>query len=112
MSRNTDTLMAFLLGAIAGGAAALLLAPEKGEVTRGKIRQGAQDLYGRGRSVVDRGSREVRGRAGQLTGMARDRVQAVREGAQHQVSAVKEAVAEGRDAYRRELERGDAEQHS
>lgn len=33
------TLFAFLGGAIAGAAVAILLAPEKGEVTRAKIRE-------------------------------------------------------------------------
>ncbi|MBK6900122.1 MAG: YtxH domain-containing protein [bacterium] len=40
MSRNTNTLMAFVLGAAMGGIAALLLAPDKGEVTRRRLREG------------------------------------------------------------------------
>lgn len=36
---NLNILYAFLGGAIVGGAAALLLAPEKGETTRRRIRE-------------------------------------------------------------------------
>lgn len=46
------TLFAFLGGAVAGAAIALLLAPEKGEVTRGKIR-----------NMVDHGIDEVEKKA-------------------------------------------------
>jgi gas vesicle protein len=105
MSRNSDAMVAFLLGAVTGGVIALLLAPEKGEVTRHKIRKGANDLYGKGRSLVKDTGEDLTERAGQLAEKARDKAQDVAEGARHHVSAVKEAFAEGREAYRRELEK-------
>lgn len=39
-----NTLLAFIAGAVAGAAAALLLAPESGEKTRKKIRRKASDV--------------------------------------------------------------------
>jgi len=39
---------AFVAGALAGGIAALLYAPAKGEETREKVRAKTEDLYGRG----------------------------------------------------------------
>lgn len=87
-------MVAFLLGAITGGAVALLLAPEKGEVTRGKIRQGATDLYGKGKDLIDRGRSNLS-----------EKVGGVKEGARQQLDAVKEAISEGKEVYRREMEK-------
>jgi len=42
---KTDTLFAFIGGAIVGAAAALLLAPESGEETRKKIRESVDTEY-------------------------------------------------------------------
>src|SRR5512140_1368252 len=105
MSKNTDTALAFLLGAVAGGIVALLFAPDKGEVTRGKIRQGATDLYGKGRDLVDRGQKGLHDKAGAVSDRARERLHEATDGARHQIEAVKGAVAEGKEAYRREMER-------
>ncbi len=66
---SSNILMWFLGGAILGGAVALLLAPESGERTRGKIARQAergkqsflessQDLFERGRELYERG-REI-----------------------------------------------------
>lgn len=41
---NANTLLAFMAGAVAGAAAALLLAPESGEKTRERIRQKAEGV--------------------------------------------------------------------
>ena len=84
---------------------ALLLAPEKGEVTRGKIRKGANDLYGRGRDLVDRGQKELTEKVSHAGDRAREKMQDVTEGARHQFDAVKGAVAEGKEAYRREMDK-------
>ena len=105
MSKNTDAVLAFLLGAVTGGVIALLLAPEIGEVTRGKIRQGAADLYGRGRDLVDRGQKELTDKVSHAGDKAREKMQDVSEGTRHQLEAVKGAVAEGKEAYRREMEK-------
>ena len=105
MSKTSDTVLAFLLGAVAGSVAALLLAPEKGEVTRGKIRQGAADLYGKGRDLVDKSQKELSEKVSHVGEKAREKMADVSEGARHQLEAVKGAVAEGKEAYRREMEK-------
>jgi gas vesicle protein len=105
MSKSSDTVLAFLLGALAGGTVALLLAPDKGEVTRRKLRHGATDLVGKGKGWVSDTAGDLRGKAGDLADRARGRVGDVTEGARHQIEAVKGAVAEGKEAYRRELEK-------
>jgi gas vesicle protein len=95
MDRTGDSMLAFLLGAIAGGVAALLLAPASGEETRRRLREASGQIYDQGRGAVDRAKDEVEERAQSVTDLARGRVQ-----------AVKEAVAEGKQAYRKELEKG------
>jgi len=44
MSNTGDTLLAFLVGATVGGVAALLMAPEKGEKTRKKLKKEIKGL--------------------------------------------------------------------
>ncbi len=44
MNRTQELSAAFAFGALAGGVAALLLAPEKGEVTRKRLKEGARGL--------------------------------------------------------------------
>lgn len=46
---------AFVAGALAGGIAALLLAPAKGEETRRRIASTAEDLYGKGEHLYHQG---------------------------------------------------------
>ena len=103
MSRSSDTTLAFLLGAVAGGVLALLFAPEKGEVTRDKIRQGTGDAYSKGKDWVSGTGKTLGDRAGEITDAAKGKVHGVTDSARHQVGAVKEAIAEGKEAYRREL---------
>ncbi len=117
MGRNSDTLLAFLVGAVAGGVAALLLAPEKGEVTRARIREKSGDLYSSGRDRVGRTVQDVeeraheygeaaRVKAQEVANAAREKAGSVAGTARHQVDAVKEAVSEAKDAYKRELNKG------
>jgi gas vesicle protein len=105
MSKGSDTVLAFLLGAVAGGAVALLLAPEKGEVTRRKLRDGASDIVGKGKGWVSDTAGDLKGKAGDLADRAKTRVSDVTDSARHQLDAVKGAVNEGKEAYRRELEK-------
>ena len=98
MSRSTDTLIAFLLGAAAGGITALLLAPEKGEDTRRRLREGGSQGLRRGKEAVTRV-------ATAMEDGARAKGQAVSEAAHHQVNAVRAAASEAKDAYRRELDK-------
>jgi len=93
---NGNKMVAFLLGAAAGGIAALLFAPSSGADTRRRLGDGA----GRARHAVGTKAHEV-------GDMARTRVRQVREGARHQVGAVRGAMSEGKEAYRRELGKGE-----
>ncbi len=92
VARSRDTVLAFVVGMAAGGILALLLAPASGRETRRKIRETTTDAYRRSRESLERVGEQVGLRAHHVT-----------EGARHQMDAVKEAVAEGKDAYRREM---------
>jgi len=83
MTNRGTNVMLFALGALAGSVTALLLAPRAGTETRRKIRDGAHELY-------ERGEKRVEG----VTGAARVRIDAVKEG-----------LTEGRHAYREELKK-------
>jgi gas vesicle protein len=71
--------IAFLIGAVAGGIAALLLAPQTGAQMRGRIKSGARDLRDRGTRLAHE--------AGERADM------------------VKGAASEARTAYRDEMEK-------
>jgi gas vesicle protein len=80
MNRETgNVLLGFLVGAVAGGVAALLFAPTSGKETRQKIAEGL--------------------------GKAKDRVcdeyEHARDYAKTQRDAIKEGFQEGKDAYKR-----------
>ncbi len=87
MDRNdtANVLVAFLLGAVTGGVAALLLAPSSGEETRKKLAEGlgkAKDSAGKGL-----------GKAKEFAGSQKD--------------ALKEAYEEGKKAYRKNTKKKD-----
>jgi len=103
MSRSGDTALAFLLGAVTGGVIALLLAPEKGSVTRRKLRDGATDMYGKGKTKARELGDEVTHRAEGATDWVKEKAGEVADTARHQVDAVKSAMNEGKEAYKREL---------
>lgn len=105
MSRQSDTLMAFLLGAVAGASVALLLAPDKGSETRRKLRTGVTTLYKKGEDWAGDTRQATVERARQAVEMAKGKLHEVEEAARSHASALKEAVAEGREAYRREMGR-------
>ena len=71
MSNRSDILIAFALGAVAG----ILLAPDRGEVTRRRITEKGKDLFNN----------------------ARDRVGGVADTLADQGRAMKEAVATAKD---------------
>lgn len=110
MSRNTDGLVGFLLGVVAGATAAVLLAPDKGSETRRKIRAATLDLYGRGEEFVEGQTHAAADAAHRVADVARgklhsaqEKVHEVSDTARSHAAALKEAVNEGRDAYRREM---------
>jgi gas vesicle protein len=84
-SNGTDFLAGFLLGSIAGAALALLFAPQTGEQARETLKE---------QSI------ELRGRAEDLSGKARDQAQEIsargRIVLEERVAQLEEAVAEGK----------------
>lgn len=54
-NREKSELWAFVAGALAGGIAAILLAPAKGEDTRRMLTSTATDLYGKGEQLYHQG---------------------------------------------------------
>lgn len=50
-----NSFLCFLAGAMAGAVAAILLAPDSGENTRAKIRQGATDIKGLAKGKIAEG---------------------------------------------------------
>lgn len=117
MGKNSDSLIFFMLGALAGGVTALLMAPDKGEVTRQRIREKSTDLYGRGQEAIEQGRTVLGEKAHEYGDTARETAQRVSETARSkthqatetarsQVDAVKEAISEGKEAYKREVSKG------
>ena len=47
-----NSLLCFIAGAVTGAAAAILMAPDSGENTRAKIRQGASDMAGKAKGQI------------------------------------------------------------
>jgi len=86
MNNRSDILIAFALGAVAG----VLLAPDRGEVTRRRIGEKAGDLFSGARDRV---------------GGVADRVSGVADTLRDQGRAVKEAVQSAKDSYREEVGR-------
>lgn len=87
MKKETSNVMvAFLLGAVAGSVAALLLAPASGAETRKKLADGL-------RKAKDK---------------ALDGLESAKEYAETHKDAIKEAYAEGKEAYTRSLKKGEA----
>jgi len=117
LGKNSDSLIFFMLGALAGGVTALLMAPDKGEVTRQRIREKSTDLYGRGQEAIEQGRTVLGEKAHEYGDTARETAQRVSETARSkthqatetarsQVDAVKEAISEGKEAYKREVSKG------
>lgn len=78
-SARGSVAVAFLIGAVAGGIAALLFAPQTGAEMRGRIKRGARDMRERGGNLAH----DMQDRAGNVKG----------------------AVTEARAAYRDEMDK-------
>jgi gas vesicle protein len=100
-----DTALAFLLGLVAGGVTALLLAPDRGTETRRRLREGAREVYQKGGEKLSSAKGAVGERAHELADSAKSRVENLTQAARSQAEAVRDAVAEGREAYKREASR-------
>lgn len=94
MSRSNDRIVAFLIGAVVGGVAALLLAPASGAETRRRIRETSE-------SVLRQGKHRVQG----VGEAARSQIRRMQEAARREAEAVRTAVDEGTEAYRREAKK-------
>ena len=105
MSRNGEVLVAFASGAAAGAVAALLFAPEKGEVTRRRLQEGAEDLYKKSGRAIESAQKAVGSAAYDAVEAASQKTQELGDIMKHRVGAIRGAVADGKDAYHLELER-------
>ncbi len=90
---GVDFFAGFLVGALAGAATALILAPQSGEETRTLIRDKSVELRGQADGLTE----EARRRAGELGEIARERAEALQ-------TQIKQAVDEGRTAASRKKE--------
>jgi gas vesicle protein len=94
MSFDKNSILAFAVGAAVGGTVALLLAPDKGEVTRQRIRDGSARVIHKGTEAVDRAKAAAEG-AGHTIGNA----------ARQRAGAVGDAFAAAKETYVRESTR-------
>ncbi len=85
-NRGKGEFWAFLAGALAGGIAALLLAPAKGEDTRRKIASTAGELYGKGEHLYHQGVEKAgeifeagKGKAGEIRHRVEDAVETLKK---------------------------------
>lgn len=90
MTTNKNSTLAFVMGAALGGAVALLLAPDKGTVTRQRIRAGGARIV----SKVDHARTSVE-----------DAGHAIGNATRQQAGAVGEAFAAAKETYVREKNR-------
>jgi len=103
MAHGRETALAFLLGVVAGGVTALLLAPDRGEETRRKLRQGAHNLSHRGGEAIGTARGALGDKAHKIAETAREKVDQVASSTRSQIDAVRGAVAQGKEAYKREV---------
>lgn len=100
---GSNTLLAFLAGAIAGGAAALLFAPMSGRELRGKIGEGAEKARTTALETAQQAREKANERYQEATEKARELATGARESAEARGKAVQEAFKEGKAAYEREI---------
>ncbi len=109
MTDNREsTFMAFVLGAAAGGIAALLLAPRSGSETRRRLRESADEIYETGEEKVRHASHTVKEHASDVADNVKEQVDQATDAAKSRVEAVKEAASEAKHTYDKELRRQEA----
>ncbi|NNE08842.1 MAG: YtxH domain-containing protein [Gemmatimonadetes bacterium] len=106
--RGPNAPMTFLIGALVGGAAAVLMAPDRGENTRKRLKEGARHIYKAGEEAVLDARDTVSDKAETLSDATRDRMEEAAETAGTQVNAMKTAVRRGKEAFEEELEKKSA----
>jgi len=104
MNRNGETAFAFLLGAATGAITALLFAPEKGEVTRKRLKESAEDLCKKSEELAKDTREVVEDKTREVIGTAKRKAEELGGTVKRQADAVREAIGEGKEAYHRELE--------
>lgn len=82
--------VAFLIGAVAGGVAALLLTPQTGAQMRGRIRRGARDMRDRGGKLAH----DIQDQAGNMKGAVTEARVAYRDEMDKRRAPVRSAVVE------------------
>ena len=97
-SRGWEFLTGFLLGAVAGAAAALLLAPQSGEETRQQIREGGIELQSRTGDLTEAGRKRAEELAAQARARAEEAGHRSRLALDEQRSRLQETVEEGKEA--------------
>lgn len=102
MNNTNETVLTFCLGAVAGAAVALLMAPQSGQETREALRRGADDLVARGEETIDNVTRRAREVSDKVGGA----VEGVRNVARRPGEVVKEAAHVAKAAYQREMQKG------
>jgi gas vesicle protein len=86
--RGRGEFWAFMAGILAGGVAAMLYAPAKGEDTRRKIRETAEDAYHKGEEYYEKGITE----AEKIYHEGRAKAEKIYEDGKHKVGEVVDAV--------------------
>jgi gas vesicle protein len=99
VERRSGAFGAFLFGALAGAAAALLLAPRSGRETREEIQQGARRL----RDAAEETARQVRDSVNQTLEEVRDEVGGRFDAARDAVEAGRQAARDSRSAMESRL---------
>ena len=89
---------AFLLGALVGAAAGVLLAPAKGEVTRRKLKRWADDTY-------EEQKEYVLGHAGELKEKIKDRAEDFRHKLADRAEEAREKLEDGKNKVVKEFNR-------
>ena len=89
-SARGSVAVAFLIGAVAGGLAALLFAPQSGAQMRGRIKRGARDMRDRGGQLAH----DMQDHAGNMKGAVSEARAAYRDEMDKRRAPVRSAVAE------------------
>ena len=89
-SARGSVAVAFLIGAVAGGLAALLFAPQSGAQMRGRIKRGARDMRDRGGQLAH----DMQDHAGNMKGAVSEARAAYRDEMDKRRAPVRSAVVE------------------
>jgi gas vesicle protein len=93
-----EFLTGFLLGAVAGAGAALLLAPQSGEVTREQIREQGIELQSRAGDLTETGRKRAKELGAQAWTRAEEAGHRSRLALDKQSSRLQEVIEEGKEA--------------